>query len=103
MYNMVTYHKFEFYFTEFYFPEDFSTNLIQLFFLFYFISHIRVYKIYIEELYSLALSPHGGLLGYGPFSLRVIHKEGLCPSSGGINRLMMMIVILCVLSSLFNY
>jgi hypothetical protein len=29
------------------------------------------------------------VVGYGPFSLWVIHKEGLCPSSGGINRLMM--------------
>jgi hypothetical protein len=29
---------------------------------------------------------------YDPFSLCVIHKEGLCPSSGDINRLMMMIV-----------
>jgi hypothetical protein len=28
-------------------------------------------------------------VGYGPFSLCVIHKEGLCPSSGDINRLMM--------------
>jgi hypothetical protein len=27
---------------------------------------------------------------YVPFSLCVIHKEGLCPSSGGINELMMM-------------
>jgi hypothetical protein len=27
--------------------------------------------------------------GYGPFSLCVIHKEGLCPSSGDINRLIM--------------
>jgi hypothetical protein len=27
-------------------------------------------------------------VGYGPFSLCVIHKEGLCPSSGNINRLM---------------
>jgi hypothetical protein len=34
------------------------------------------------------LGPRGGL--YSPFSLCVIHKEGLCPSSGGINRLMMM-------------
>jgi hypothetical protein len=25
------------------------------------------------------------VLGYGPFSLKVIHKEGLCPSSGDIN------------------
>jgi hypothetical protein len=29
------------------------------------------------------------VVGYGPFSLWVIHKEGLCPSSGDINRLMM--------------
>jgi hypothetical protein len=29
---------------------------------------------------------------YGPFSLWVIHKEGLCPSSGDINRLMMMMM-----------
>jgi hypothetical protein len=28
--------------------------------------------------------------GYRPFSLCVIHKKGLCPSSGDINRLMMM-------------
>jgi hypothetical protein len=30
------------------------------------------------------------VVGYGPFSLSVIHKEGLCPSSGDINRLMLM-------------
>jgi hypothetical protein len=29
------------------------------------------------------------MVGNGPFSLCVIHKEGLCPSSGDINRLMM--------------
>jgi hypothetical protein len=28
-------------------------------------------------------------VGYGPFSLCVIHKEGLYPSSRDINRLMM--------------
>jgi cellulose synthase/poly-beta-1,6-N-acetylglucosamine synthase-like glycosyltransferase len=28
---------------------------------------------------------------YGPISLCVVHREGLCPSSGGINRLMMLI------------
>jgi hypothetical protein len=27
------------------------------------------------------------------FSLCVTHKEGLCPSSGGINRLMMMMIV----------
>jgi hypothetical protein len=29
------------------------------------------------------------MMGYDPFFLRVIYKEGLCPSSGDINRLMM--------------
>jgi hypothetical protein len=29
------------------------------------------------------------VVGYGPFSLFVIHKKGLCPSSGDIKRLMM--------------
>jgi hypothetical protein len=29
-------------------------------------------------------------VGYGPFSICAIHKEWLCPSSGEINRLMMM-------------
>jgi hypothetical protein len=28
----------------------------------------------------------GLVVGYGPFSLCVIHKEGLCPNSGDINR-----------------
>jgi hypothetical protein len=32
------------------------------------------------------------VVGYDPFSLWVIHKEGLCPSSGHINRLMMMMM-----------
>jgi hypothetical protein len=30
------------------------------------------------------------VVGYGPFSLCVIHKEGLCSSSRHINKLMMM-------------
>jgi hypothetical protein len=30
------------------------------------------------------------VVAYGPFSLCVIHKDGLWPSSGDINRLMMM-------------
>jgi hypothetical protein len=33
------------------------------------------------------------VVGYGPFSLCEIHKEGLYLSSGDINRLMMMIKI----------
>jgi hypothetical protein len=36
------------------------------------------------------------VVGYGPFSLFVIYREGLCPSSRDINRLMMMIMsLLC--------
>jgi hypothetical protein len=38
-------------------------------------------------------NPHWArVVSYGPFSLCVIHKEGLCPSSGDINRLMMMMI-----------
>jgi hypothetical protein len=33
------------------------------------------------------------VVGYGQFSLCVIHKEGLCPSSENINRLMMMLIM----------
>jgi hypothetical protein len=33
------------------------------------------------------------VVGYGPFSLCVIHKEGLCPSSGDINGLMMIMMM----------
>jgi hypothetical protein len=43
------------------------------------------------------------VVGYGPFSLWVIHKEGLCPSSGELNRLMMRHYWICkqhVLTSL---
>jgi hypothetical protein len=39
--------------------------------------------------------PHWArVVGYGTFSLCVIHKEGLCPSSGDINRLMMMMMMI---------
>jgi hypothetical protein len=46
------------------------------------------------HLQSLApTNPHWArVMGYGPFSLCVIHKEGLSPSSGDINRLMMMMM-----------
>jgi hypothetical protein len=33
------------------------------------------------------------VLGYGPFSLCVLHKEDLCPSSRIINTLMMMMMM----------
>jgi hypothetical protein len=44
------------------------------------------------HLQSLApTNPHWArVVGYGPFSLCVIHKEGQCPTDGGINRLLMM-------------
>jgi hypothetical protein len=38
-------------------------------------------------------NPHWArVVGYGLFSLWVIHKEGLCPSSGDINWLLMMMM-----------
>jgi hypothetical protein len=48
------------------------------------------------HLQSLApTNPHWArVMCYGPFSLWVIHKEGLCPSSGDINRLMMMMMMI---------
>jgi hypothetical protein len=50
-----------------------------------------------SRLYLQALAPTNPhcarVVGYGPFSLWVCQKEGLCPSSGDINRLMMMIKI----------
>jgi hypothetical protein len=46
------------------------------------------------HLQSLApTNPHWArVVGYGPFSLCVIHKEGLCLGSGDINRLMKMTI-----------
>jgi hypothetical protein len=42
----------------------------------------------------VSTNPHwASMVGYGPFSLCDIHKERLCPSSGHINRLIMMILI----------
>jgi hypothetical protein len=43
-----------------------------------------------QHLQSLASTiPHWAcVVGYGPFSLCVIHKEGLCPTSEDINMLM---------------
>jgi hypothetical protein len=48
------------------------------------------------HLQSLApTNPHWArMVGYGLFYLCVIHKEGLCPSSGDINRLMMMMMMI---------
>jgi hypothetical protein len=52
-----------------------------------------------EKIYDLKKERRAGALWcaiadvkqlFDGYSLRVIHKEGLCPSSGDINRLMMM-------------
>jgi hypothetical protein len=45
---------------------------------------------YLPRLQSCFYLRKAYVLAYGPFSLWVMHKEGLCPSSGDINRLMMM-------------
>jgi hypothetical protein len=47
------------------------------------------------HLQSLApTNPHWArVVGYGPFSLCVIHKEGLCPNSGDIKGLMVMMMM----------
>jgi hypothetical protein len=48
-----------------------------------------------SRLHLQSLSPTNShwarVVSYGPFNLCVIHKEGLCPSSGDIIMLMMMI------------
>jgi hypothetical protein len=41
---------------------------------------------------AFAVAANGPVI---PFSLCVIHKESLCPSSEGINRLMMMVIDQC--------
>jgi hypothetical protein len=39
-------------------------------------------------------NPHWArVVAYGSFSFWVIYKEGLCPSSGDINRLLMMVMM----------
>jgi hypothetical protein len=48
----------------------------------------RWYRLYLQPL--APTNPHWArVVGYGPFPMWVIHKEGLGPSSGDINRLMM--------------
>jgi hypothetical protein len=43
-------------------------------------------RLHLQTLASI--NPHWArVVGFGPFSLCVIHKEDLCPSSGDINRL----------------
>jgi hypothetical protein len=50
------------------------------------------------------INPHWAhAVGYGPFSLCVIHKKGMCPSSGDINTLMTMISYLFVIIEFFHF
>jgi hypothetical protein len=58
-------------------------------------------KIYYLELLRALEGPlscwsWARVMGYGPFFLCVIHKEGLCPSSGDINGLMMQLLNYCL-------
>jgi hypothetical protein len=61
---------------------------------------------FLLSMYILTNQHRARVVGYGPFSLYVILKEGLCPSSGDINRLMTMYILrsaiwLCVVFLLF--
>jgi hypothetical protein len=57
--------------------------------------HTRLILRNILYIWIITTNPHWArMVGYGSFSLCVIYKEGLCPSSGDINRLMMMISLL---------
>jgi hypothetical protein len=48
----------------------------------------RWFRLYLQSL--APTNQHWArVVDYGPFSLCVIHEEGLCPSSGDINRQMM--------------
>jgi hypothetical protein len=57
---------------------------------------LSVHGIFFAKIYKIS-NPHWArVVGYGSFSLRVIHKEGLCPSSVDINRLMMMMMMMMI-------
>jgi hypothetical protein len=43
-----------------------------------------------NELRNITNLQWARVVDYDPFFLCIIHKKGLCPSSGDINRLMMM-------------
>jgi hypothetical protein len=52
-------------------------------------------RLYLQSL--APTNPHWAcVVGYGPFSLCVTLKEGLCPSSRDINRLIMITLTLCL-------
>jgi hypothetical protein len=62
-------------------------------------SHIVSFLLLFPTL--ILTNPHWALVvGYGPFSISVIYKEGICPSSGDIKRLMMMMIMMITLAVL---
>jgi hypothetical protein len=72
----------------------------------YYLEHLRASEVTLSRwsrLYLQSLAPTkmnwARVVGYSPFSLCVIRKVGLCPSSGDINRLMMMIKLFIYLFS----
>jgi hypothetical protein len=53
-------------------------------------------RLYLQSLAST--NPQwASVVGYGPFFLWLIRKEGLCLSNGDINRLMMMMMMMILL------
>jgi hypothetical protein len=63
----------------------------------------RWFRLHLQSL--APANPHWAhVVSYGPFSLCVIHKECLWPSSGSINRLMMMMIksTICLLSLIIH-
>jgi hypothetical protein len=56
----------------------------------------RWYRLHLQSL--APTNPHWArVVGYGPLSLCVIHKEGLCSSSGDINMLMLMMMMMIMM------
>jgi hypothetical protein len=54
--------------------------------------HVKPSRLHLQSL--APTNPHWvRVVGYGPVTLCVIHREGLCPSSGDINQLMMMMMM----------
>jgi hypothetical protein len=56
----------------------------------YYLKLLRASEGMLSRLYRLQYTR---MVCYGPFSLCLTYKEGLCPSSGDINRLMLMMMI----------
>jgi hypothetical protein len=70
----------------FYMEWIYKTNIviygIKHYYLIVFLSYFKTFDLYNNLHWAC-------VVGYGPISLCVIHKDGLCPSSGHIKRLIM--------------